>query len=266
MAAAGTPVLFVHGLWLHADSWGNWVDLFRDAGYAPSAPGWPGDSDTVEETRKQPERVAGHGIDDVVEHYARVIGSLDSKPIVIGHSFGGLVVQRLLGQNLAAAAVAIDPAPIKGVMYLPPSALRMAGIALRNPANRTRAVALNAKQFRYGFGNTLSEAESNELYERWTIPSPGKPLFEAAIANFAPSSPARVDTGNATRGPLLITAGGRDHTVPAAISRATLRLYRKSPAPTELEEFPDRGHSLALDSGWREVADVVLAWLERHSL
>jgi pimeloyl-ACP methyl ester carboxylesterase len=266
MASAGTPVVFVHGLWLHADSWGNWVDLFREAGYAPQAPGWPGDGETVEETRKQPDRVAGYGIGDVVDHYAGVAGALETRPIVIGHSFGGLVVQRLLGRGLAAAAVAIDPAPIKGVMYLPPSALRVAGIALRNPANRKRAVALTARQFRYGFGNTLSEAESSELYERWTIPSPAKPLFEAAVANFAPGSPAKVDTGNATRGPLLITAGGRDHTVPAAISRATLKLYRKSPAVTELKEFPDKGHSLALDSGWREVADAVLAWLAGHSL
>ncbi len=265
MASTGTPVVFVHGLWLHADSWGGWVDLFREAGYAPQAPGWPGDAGTVEETRRQPDRVAGYGVGDVVDHYARVVGSLEAKPIVIGHSFGGLIVQRLLGQSLAAAAVAIDPAPIQGVMYLPPSALRVAGIALRNPANRKRAVALTAEQFRYGFGNALSEAESNELYERWTIPSPGKPLFEAAVANFAPGSPLKVDTGNATRGPLLITAGGQDHTVPAAISRSTLKLYRKSPAVTELKEFPGKGHSLALDSGWREVADAVLAWLAAHA-
>ncbi len=261
-----TPVVFVHGLWLPADSWGAWIALFREAGYAPTAPGWPGDATTIAETRSNPERVAGHGIDDIVEHYAQSIRELGSKPIVIGHSFGGLVVQRLLGQDLAVAAVAIDPAPIKGVMFLPPSALRVASVALRNPANRKRAVALSAKQFRYSFGNALSEAESNELYERWAIPSPGKPLFEAAIANLAPQSPAKVNTANATRGPLLITAGGKDHTVPAAISKQTLNLYRKSPAVTELKEFPDRGHSLALDSGWREVADTALAWLESHSL
>jgi len=266
MEQVGTPVVFVHGLWLSADSWGAWVDLFRGAGYAPVAPGWPGDSATVAESRSHPERSAAHGIDDVVDHYAEVIGSLPAKPIVIGHSFGGLVVQRLLGQDLAVAAVAIDPAPIKGVVYLPPSALRVASVALRNPANRKRAVSLTRKQFRYGFGNTLPAAESDELFERWTIPSPGKPLFEAAAANFLPRSPAKVNTGNATRGPLLITAGGRDHTVPAAISKATQKLYRKSGAVTELKEFPDRGHSLALDSGWRDVADAALAWLNEHSL
>ncbi len=266
MATAGTPVVFVHGLWLHADSWGAWTDLFREAGYAPLAPGWPGDSNTVEETRRNADSLAGFGIDDVVDHYAQIIGGLDAKPIVIGHSFGGLVVQRLLGQDLAAAGVAIDPAPIKGVFYLPPSALRVASIALRNPANKKRAVALSAKQFRYGFGNELSASESNDLFERWTIPSPGRPLFEAASANLSRRSPAKINTGNATRGPLLLTAGGKDHTVPATTVRSTLKQYRDSPAVTDYKEFPDRGHSLALDNGWREVADTVLTWLKEHSL
>jgi pimeloyl-ACP methyl ester carboxylesterase len=266
MEPTGTPVVFVHGLWLHADSWGAWVDLFREAGYAPVAPGWPGDSSTIEETRNQLELVAGHGIDDVVDHYAQIISGLAAKPVVIGHSFGGLIVQRLLGQDLAAAGVAIDAAPIKGVVYLPLSALRVASVALRNPANKKRAVALTPKQFRYGFGNALPEAESNELYERWTIASPGKPLFEAASANLSPRSPAKVNTENATRGPLLLTSGGKDHTVPPAIVKSTLKQYRKSPAVTDYKEFPDRGHSLALDSDWREVADTVLAWLKEHSL
>jgi non-heme chloroperoxidase len=266
MEQTPTPVVFVHGLWLHATSWGAWVDLFREAGYDPVAPGWPGDSSTVEETRSHPELVAGYGVDAVVDHYAELIGKLNAKPIVIGHSFGGLVVQRLLGQDLAAAAVAIDPAPIKGVLSLPLSALKVASIALSKPANKKRAVALNAKQFRYGFGNAVSEAESAELFERWAIPSPGRPLFEAAFANFARHSPTRVNTGNAARGPLLITAGGADHTVPRSISKATLKLYRKSPAVTELKEFPGRGHSLALDGGWRDVADATLAWLRAQSL
>ena len=142
MESAATPVVFVHGLWLHATSWGPWVEFFQEAGYAPVAPGWPGDADTAEETRSHPEQVAGKGIDDVVEHYAEVIRGLSAPPIVIGHSFGGLIVQRLLGQNLAAAGVAIDAAPIKGVYYLPPSALRVASIALRKPANRQQAVSL----------------------------------------------------------------------------------------------------------------------------
>jgi non-heme chloroperoxidase len=266
MSSAGRPVVFVHGLWLHATSWGPWAEFFGAAGYAPLAPGWPGDEDTVEGTRNRPDQIAGKGIDDVVEHYARIIADLDTPPIVIGHSFGGLVVQRLLGQDLAAAAVAIDPAPIKGVVYLPPSALKVASVALRRPANRNLAVALTPEQFRYGFGNALPEQECAELYDRWNIPSPGKPLFEAALANFTPSSPAKVNTGNKSRGPLLITAGGRDHTVPHAISTATRRLYHKSPAVTDLREFPDRGHSLTIDHGWREVAQTALDWLRERSL
>jgi pimeloyl-ACP methyl ester carboxylesterase len=261
---AGGPVVFVHGLWLHASSWGPWAEVFREAGYEPLTPGWPGDGDTVEETRRDPGRVAGKGIDEVVEHYAQVIAGLDARPVVVGHSFGGLIAQRLLGQDLAAAAVAIDPAPIKGVIFLPPSALRVASIALRRPANRNQAVSLTAEQFRYGFGNAVGEQESGELYEHWAIPSPGRTLVEAAMANFVPRSPAKVNTGNKTRGPLLITAGGRDHTVPAAISHATRRLYHKSPAITDLREFPDRGHSLTIDHGWREVAQTALDWLNER--
>jgi non-heme chloroperoxidase len=261
-----TPVVFIHGLWLHADSWGAWTDLFNKAGYDALAPGWPGDADTVEATRKSPEAVAGKGVNDVVAHYAAIIEALPAKPILIGHSFGGLLAQRLLTQGLGTAAVAIDAAPIKGVLYLPPSALRVASVALRNPANRKRAVSLTPEQFRYGFGNAISADESAELFSRWTIPSPGKPLFEAAAATFSPKSPTKVDTANSTRGPLLLVAGGSDHTVPPSITRATQRLYRKSSAVTDLHEFPGKGHSLALDSGWAEIADASLSWLRSQGL
>jgi pimeloyl-ACP methyl ester carboxylesterase len=266
MTQPGRPAIFVHGLWLHASSWNPWLDLFQAAGYAPTAPGWPGDLDTVEESRLKPGQVAGKGIDDVVDHYARIIKALDARPVVIGHSFGGLIAQRLLGQNLVAAAVAIDAAPIKGVVNLPVSALKVASIALRKPANRNLAISLTADQFRYGFGNALPEQESAELYDRWTVPSPGKPLFEAALASFTPRSPAKVNTGNKTRGPLLLTAGGNDHTVPAAITTSTRKLYHKSPAITDFIEFPDRGHSLTIDHGWHEIAQAALDWLGQRSL
>jgi len=260
------PAVLIHGLWLHASSWTPWLELFQEAGYAPTAPGWPGDPDTVEESRRDPSRVAGKGIDDVVDHYARIIEKLEVPPVVIGHSFGGLIAQRLLGQDLAVAAVAIDAAPIKGVLNLPVSALKVASIALRKPANRNLAISLTAEQFRYGFGNALSGQESAELYDRWTVPSPGKPLFEAALANFTPRSPAKVNTANKTRGPLLLTAGGKDHTVPAAITTSTRKLYHKSPAITDFIEFPDRGHSLTIDHGWREVAQAALDWLRQRSV
>src|SRR4051794_16328199 len=259
--STNAPVVFVHGLWLHSDSWGPWINLFGKAGYEAIAPRWPGDGETVEATRANADAVAGHGVQAVVDSYAEVIKGLPAKPIVIGHSFGGLIAQRLLTEDLAVAAVAIDPAPIKGVVFLPPSALRVASIALRNPANRKRAVSLSRKQFRYGFGNALSQDESDALFEQYAIPSPGRPLFEAASANLARHSPAKVNTGGADRGPLLLTAGGQDHTVPAAISKATRKLYRKYTGTVTYREFPDRGHSLTIDRGWEEIADAALGWL-----
>jgi pimeloyl-ACP methyl ester carboxylesterase len=261
-----TPVIFIHGLWLHAASWTPWIDLFRSAGYEPSAPGWPGDADTVEATRANPDGVADHGIDDVVEHYAKIIDGLGTRPILIGHSFGGMIAQKLLGRDRAVAAIAIDAAQIKGVLPLPLSALRATLPVFKNPGNRHRAVSLTAEQFRFAFGNAVSEAESDELFERWTIPAPGKPLFEAAAANFDPHSPAKVDTANESRGPLLLIMGGKDHTVPESVTRATLKQYRHSSAVTDILEFPDRAHSLTIDSGWRDVADASLTWLKEQGV
>jgi pimeloyl-ACP methyl ester carboxylesterase len=261
-----TPVVFIHGLWLHATSWQPWIDKFTEAGYAPIAPEWPGGADTVAEARAHPEAVAPFGVAAVADHYAAIIAALPEKPVVIGHSFGGLLVQNLVGRGITLGGVAIDPAPIKGVLPLPFSALKVASIALRNPANRNKGVSLTAEQFRYGFGNALSIEESNELYEKWSIPSPGKPLFEAALANFSPNSPTKIATDNATRGPLLLTSGGHDHTVPPAIVKATLKQYAKSPAITELKTFDDRGHSLTVDHGWEEVAQTALDFLKQHSI
>jgi alpha-beta hydrolase superfamily lysophospholipase len=266
MTAPANPVLFVHGLWLHATSWDPWIDFFAEAGYTASAPGWPGDPETIAEARANPDSVAGHGIDDVLEHYAAIIAGMQSKPILIGHSFGGTIVEKLLGQNLGAAAVAIDAAPIKGVLPLPLSSLRTAFPVLRNPANANRAISLTEEQFRYGFGNAVSQEESAALYEKWTIPAPGKPLFQAATANLTPHSEAKVDTENSERGPLLLIMGGKDHTVPEAITKSTLKQYRHSTAVTELVEFADRGHSLVIDSGWPEVAQASLAFLKKNDL
>lgn len=260
------PVVFIHGLWLHATSWTPWLEMFSTAGYHASAPGWPGEPDTVEDARQNPEAIADHGIDDVVEHFAGIIATLPAPPILIGHSFGGMIAQKLLGQGLAAAAVAIDAAQIKGVLPLPLSALKSTLPVFKNPANRHRGVSLTAEQFRYAFGNAISEEESQDLFERWSVPAPGKPLFEAAAANFNPHSPAKVDTANELRGPLLLITGGKDHTVPESVTRATLKQYRHSDAVTDLLEFPDRAHSLTIDSGWPDVADASLTWLQKQSL
>ncbi|MER5195663.1 alpha/beta hydrolase [Streptomyces sp. NPDC002755] len=266
MSAPLVPVVFIHGLWLHASSWQPWQELFSQNGFDPVAPGWPGEAETVAESRTRPEAVAGFGIDDVTDHYAAVVRGLDQQPLLIGHSFGGLIAQKLLGQGLGRGAVAIDPAQIKGVKALPFAQLRSGFPVLGNPANRRRAVSLTAGQFRYGFGNALPQAESDALFDRYTIPSPGRPLFEAAFANFTRNSPAEVATSRAERGPLLLISGQADHTVPDVVTRSTHRLYRGSSAVTELEQFPDRGHSLTVDHGWREVADHVLDWSKRHGI
>jgi pimeloyl-ACP methyl ester carboxylesterase len=260
------PVVFIHGLWLHPSSWQPWESMFEQAGYQVLSPGWPGDQETVDLARANPDSVADQGIDDVVEHFASIIADLDASPVLIGHSFGGMIAEKLLGQDRAAAAIAIDAAQIKGVLPLPLSSLRSTLPVFKNPANRDRAVMLTAEQFRYSFGNALTERESDELFKEWVVPAPGKPLFEAAAANFSLHSPAKVDTRNPSRGPLLLIMGGQDHTVPEAITKSTLKQYRYSPAVTELVEFADRGHSLTIDAGWAEVAGACLSWLSDKGL
>lgn len=264
--ASPAPVVFIHGLWIHSAAWAPWVDLFRSGGYDPIAPGWPGDLDTVAATRADPSGLENVGIEAICRHYADLIDELPSTPIVIGHSFGGLIAQELLANGFARAAIAIDPAPIKGVTVLPFSQLRSAFPVLSNPGNRSRTVALTAKQFRYAFGNAIPAEESDALFEEWTIPGPGRPLFEDATANFVKGSPATVDTHVADRGPLLLMTGTEDHTVPRVVTQAVAKLYADGPSLTDYREFAGKGHSLTMDSGWREVADACLAWLAEHSL
>ncbi len=260
------PVVFIHGLWLHASSWQPWVERFAQAGYQATAPGWPGEPASVEAARNDPDSVANIGINEATEHFAEHFKQLDAKPIVIGHSFGGMLAEKLLGEDVAAAAIAIDAAQIKGVLPLPLSALRSTLPVFKNPSNKHKSVMLTAEQFRYSFGNAVSEEESQQLFDKWVVPSPGRPLFEAAAANFSLHSPAKVNTKNDERGPLLLVMGGQDHTVPEAVTKSTLKQYRGSSAVTELVEFEDRGHSLTIDSGWSEVADASLAWLDKRGL
>ena len=260
-----TPVVFIHGLWLLGSSWNRWATVFEQAGYAPLTPGWPDDPATVAEGNAHPEVFARKKVGQVADHYATIIGRLKKKPAVIGHSFGGLLTQIVAGRGLSVASVAIDPAPFRGVLPLPFSALKAAFPVLSNPANRNRAVPLTFAQFRFAFANAVSEAESKELYETFAVPASGAPLFQAATANLNPGTEAKVDTMNPNRGPLLIISGEKDNTVPWAISNASYKKQKRNPGVTEIKEMPNRGHALVIDSGWREVADTALAFVKRFA-
>ena len=259
------PVVFVHGLWLHSASWTPWLELFAARGYEPLAPGWPGDRATAEETRAHPDAVAGHGIGDVTDHYSAIISALPSPPVVIGHSFGGLIAQRLHGMGFSRACVALSPAQFKGNLALPPAQLRTAWPVLSRPGLRKRTWSHTAESFHRGFANAVPREESDRLFQRYAIPSPARPLFQAALATLTPRSEAAVDT-KVERGPLLLVAAGRDRTVPEASVQAAYRIQRRNPGVTELRSFPDRGHSMGADSGWREVAETALDFLARHGV
>jgi pimeloyl-ACP methyl ester carboxylesterase len=257
------PVVFIHGLWLLPSSWDRWAAVFEEAGYAPLTPGWPDDPETVEEANAHPEVFAGKTVGQVADHFAEVIGKLSKQPAVIGHSFGGLLAQIIAGRGLAAASVAISPAPFRGVLPLPISALKSSAPVLGNPANRSRAVPLTYEQFRYAFANAVSEDEAKQLYDTFAVPAPGAPLFQAATANLNPWTEAKVNSKNPDRGPLLIISGERDHTVPWAIANASYKKQQRNNGVTEITRVPDRGHALTVDSGWREVADKALAFVKR---
>lgn len=262
--ASGRPtVVFVHGLWLLPSSWDRWQGLFAEAGFSTLAPGWPDDPETVADAKAHPEVFAKKSIKDVADHYDAIIQKLDRKPAIIGHSFGGLMTQILAGRGLSAASVAIDPAPFRGVLPLPISALRAASPVLSNPLNRGRAVPLTYEQFRYAFANAVSEDEAKELYETFAVPAPGEPLFQAAFANFNPWTEDKVDTRNPERGPLLILDGELDNTVPWSIANASYKQQKRNEGVTEIVKVAGRGHALTIDSGWREVADLALAFVQR---
>ena len=258
-----TPVVFVHGLWLLPSSWDRWVTLFEDAGYAGVTPGWPDDPDTVAQARAHPEVFAGKGIGEIADYEEALIRRLDRKPVIIGHSFGGLLTMILAGRGLAGASVAISPAPFRGVLPLPLAALRTASVALRNPANWNRAVPLSYEQFRYSFANAVGEDEAKELYLGYSVPGAGEPLFQAASANLNPWSEATVDSTNPDRGPMLIVSADSDHTVPWAIANAAYRKQKRNKGVTEIVKMPGRGHSLTIDAGWREVAETALEFVKR---
>ena len=257
-------IVFIHGLWIHSSSWQPWMDFFEQQGYKTLNPAWPGDSATVAECRVNPGPIANRGVTEIADSYARVIASLPEPPIVIGHSFGGLLAQVLLGRGIAAAGIAIDPAPIKGVWQLPFSALKASLPVLGNPFNINKSHSLTFEQFRYGFANAVPEQEAREIYDRWTIPAPCRPLFQAAMATIA-GHETQVNTANSTRGPLLITGGAKDNIAPPILGQASARKYNSS-VITDFQIFEGRGHSLIVDHGWKEIAEHTLTWLRKNGL
>jgi non-heme chloroperoxidase len=264
-STAATPVVFIHGLWLFPASWQPWAQVFEDAGYVAVLPGWPDDPETVGEAKADPDVFARKSVGQVADYVDGIIRGLDRKPVVIGHSFGGLITEILAGRGIAAASVAIAPAPFRGVLPLPISALRAGSPVLKNPANYNRAVPLTYDQFRYAFANAVSEDEATQLYESCAVPAPGKPLFQAATANLDPWTEVKVDHENPERGPMLIIVGKEDHTVPPAIAKASFDREKKNEGVTEYVEMGGHGHAITIDSGWREVADTTLAFVQRFA-
>lgn len=259
------PVVFIHGLWLLPSSWDRWASVFAAAGYAPVSPGWPDDPDTVEEANAHPEVFANKSVGDVADHYSEIIAKLDRKPAVVGHSFGGLLTMIVAGRGLAAASVAIDSAPFRGVLPLPFSALKASSPVLGNPLNRHRAIPLTYDQFRFAFASAVSADEAAALYQEFAVPAAGQPLFQAAAANLNPWTEVKVDHDNPDRGPLLIIEGTADNTSPPTINRAAFKLQSQNPGTTEIASIDGRGHSLTIDGGWREVCDTALTFIRRFA-
>jgi non-heme chloroperoxidase len=264
-ASQATPVVFIHGLWLLPSSWANWADFFNRAGYAPLTPVWPDDPRTVEEARANPEVLAKKTLRQIADHTTEVIEALDRKPVIMGHSTGGLLAEMLAGQGLAAVTVAIDPGVFRGVLPLPASTLKVAGPFLINPAWRGRAITLTFDQFKYGWANALDEEEAKELYDTYHVAGSGIALAQMANANLNPWTESKVDTKNPDRGPLLIIDGERDHTVPWAIANAAYKRQKRNPSVTEIVKMPNRGHALTIDHGWREVAQTALDFVKRFT-
>jgi pimeloyl-ACP methyl ester carboxylesterase len=258
--SSAPPIVLIHGLWMTALSWEHWVDRYQRQGFEVIARSWPGVDGDIAALRRDPSGLDQLGIAEIVEFYAGVIGGLDRKPIIMGHSFGALITQILLDDGWGKAGVSIDSAPVKGVFRLPWSALRSAFPGLKNPANRHRAVTLTPEEFHYAFTNTMTDEESRTAYERYAVPGPGRPLFEAAFANFNPHAASKIDFKNDERAPLLVIAGRVDHVSPPSINRTIAKLQHRSKSITAYKEFPGRSHFILGQPGWEEVADFALAW------
>ena len=267
MATAGRerdqiPLMLLHGAWLSARSWDTFADYFERRGFAVSTPEWPRKHGDVQELREDADVLAGLGLTEIVDHYERLIGELDQPPVLIGHSFGGLIVEILLDRGLGRAGVALSPAPPKGILVLPFSSLKAASPALAHPSTRRGIVTLTLEEFTYGFVNTYTPEEAAAAYERYAVPETGRIFYEAGFANFSLHPATEVHFKNDERVPLLIVGAEQDHTVPASVSRAQHRKYERSPARTDYLEFEGRPHLFVVGEGSDEVAAAIDSWLD----
>jgi pimeloyl-ACP methyl ester carboxylesterase len=259
-------VVLVHGLWMTPRSWAHWVPHGEARGLTVLTPAYPGFEIEVEALREQPEVIADLTVAQTLAHLARVIEALPTPPIIIGHSFGGTLTQLLLARGLGAAGVVIDSAPTEGVRVNPLSQARSLFPALKNPANRHKAVGFTPEEFHYAFTNTLSEAESREVWDRFHIPAPGYWVWEYGLfANFKPGHQDTWVDYTSDRAPLLFIAGELDHIMPPAVNRSNAKHWGKSPAVTDYHEFAGRDHWTCAAPGWEQVADYALDWALDHA-
>jgi pimeloyl-ACP methyl ester carboxylesterase len=251
-------VVFIHGAWVTPACWDQFVAFYTKRGYRCVAAAWPRKDASIAELRADPSGLAGLGVQEIVDHYDRIIRGQPEPPLLIGHSFGGLFVQMLLDRGLGAAGVAIDSAPPRGVFATELSVFRSNLPVLMQPGARKGVVRMTLPQFKYAFANMLSETDAHAAYEEHVIPETGRIFFQAALGTTA----VRVDFSNATRKPLLMIAGERDHVVAAGLNRSNFRKYSRSKARTDFKEFPGRCHWIIAQDGWEEVADYSAGWLE----
>jgi pimeloyl-ACP methyl ester carboxylesterase len=264
MTHESKTIVLIHGLWMTPRSWDNFRGYYEDRGYRVLAPAWPGIRGEVEDVRRDPSALAGLGLREIFDYYAGIIRPLDEPPIIMGHSMGGLIVQLLIDRGFGAAGIAIDATATKGIWRLPLSVLRAARPVLANPLNYWRNVTLTFEQFQYAFANVMSEADARIAYDKYLIPGPGRPIFQAAFANFNPWAVTKVDYRNNRRAPLLLIGGAQDHLVNPILNRINLKKYARSSAITEYKEFPNRSHLIVGQNGWQEVAEFALTWAQSN--
>lgn len=253
-------ILLIHGLWVTPSSWEKFKGYFEGCGYNVIASPWPGINKDVAGMRRDASGLNGIGIAEVVAHYTKIIRSLPEPPIIMGHSYGGLITQLLIDRGLGAAGVAIDSVPPKGILVLPWSTYLALTPALLQPITFKKTFIFTFRKWWQVFANTLSESEARVEFEREVIPASGRSIFQAALSNVTPNSLATINFANSSRAPLLLIGGEKDVIMPAALNRKNFKKYRASSAVTEYKEFPGRSHYIIAEQGWEDIAQYALDW------